>query len=592
MPNPTNSASTQSVSNLASLNGSTWEVGNNFVRFEAVEADLDGEILLVGDATDAGEVDASAYRLPLSGFQLVELPPVPPPAPVNPIAEPGDASVYLTWDAVSGATGYLVKRSMTEGGPYAVRANPATNRFLDAPAANGATWFYVVSAVDAFGEGPESTEVSATPVELVPPPAPSGLLAVRGDTVVDLTWSAAPTATGYLVKRGIHPGGPYVTVGSPATTSYHDTAVLNGLRWYYVVSAVNSAGEGPDSDEASALPMGVTMEMHANFEQFTPSLGTPEVESTLEGPAGGRGAMWNQFADEDSAGPLIDSNGTLTTVAFTTDFTEGRSGGSGNSPMMRSTLTDFGRGLERTLAINGLEANGMYDIWLVSYRDSTAARERTVGVWSMPNVTSSPVPQIIDNRIARNGATFIDGLNYIRFGNVQANGAGQIVCNGNGADTGEGFDDDYRLGLSGFQLWQYGADPLSAFRLWAVDPAQGLSVGVNDGPLDDPEGDGLASLLEFVLGGHPMQVTTGTLPTVGPGSGGWVFEYLRRNESTPPATTQVVEYGNDLDGWTEVPVPASSAGPVTITPGTPFDHVTVVIPVLGASAFARLKVSE
>ena len=191
-----------------------------------------------------------------------------------------------------------------------------------------------------------------------------------------------------------------------------------------------------------------------NFEQFTPGLGTPEVESTLVGPAGGLGTQWNQYADEDSAGTLVDSTGASTTVAFTTNFSEGRSGGSGNTPMFRSTLTDFGRGETRTIEITGLDADGVYDIWLTSYRDSTAARERTFGRWTANNSTTSTSVQFIDNRSGRNGTTFVDGYNFILFESVVADGGGVISFTGKGMTTAEGFDDDYRLGLSGFQIEQ------------------------------------------------------------------------------------------------------------------------------------------
>ena len=60
----------------------------------------------------------------------------------------------------------------------------------------------------------------------------------------------------------------------------------------------------------------------------------------------------------------------------------------------------------------------------------------------------------------------------------------------------------------------------------------------------------------------------------------------------PPATIQVVQYGSDLSGWTDITIPATSSGAVTITPGSPADHVRVVIPNNGGKIFARLKVTQ
>ena len=139
---------------------------------------------------------------------------------------------------------------------------------------------------------------------------------------------------------------------------------------------------------------------------------------------------------------------------------------------------------------------------------------------------------------------------------------------------------------------QAGATPASPYSTWASNPAQGLTAGVNDGPLDDPDRDGIANLLEFTLNGAPMVSSQAILPKLTPSGGNWLFEYDRSDLSLPPATTQVVEYGSDLAGWTPVTIPATSAGSVTISPGTPFDHVTVIIPVLGGKVFVRLKVTK
>jgi hypothetical protein len=175
------------------------------------------------------------------------------------------------------------------------------------------------------------------------------------------------------------------------------------------------------------------------------------------------------------------------------------------------------------------------------------------------------------------------------FRDIVADGAGEINLTMTPATDG---GRNPKLMVSGFQLEEIGSESVSPFRSWAGDPAQGLTVGVNDGPLDDPDLDGLRNLLEFVFGGNPLVPSSATRPTVASVGDAWVFEYERSNPSAPPATTQVVEYGSDLVGWTAVAIPLTSAGAVTITPGNPSDHVSVALPDLGATGFARLKVSE
>ena len=132
----------------------------------------------------------------------------------------------------------------------------------------------------------------------------------------------------------------------------------------------------------------------------------------------------------------------------------------------------------------------------------------------------------------------------------------------------------------------------TGFSAWTSNSAQGLTAGVNDSPSADPDVDGISNLMEFALGGAPMVSSRTILPKLEKPAGNWLFEYDRSDLSLSPATTQVVEYGSDLIGWTQVIIPATSANSVTITLGSPSDRVTVTIPNLGNQLFVRLKVSQ
>lgn len=192
-----------------------------------------------------------------------------------------------------------------------------------------------------------------------------------------------------------------------------------------------------------------------NFYRFTPSLGDPEVASTLEGPGGGLGTSWNQYAANSSSGTMVDSSGAATSVKVTTNFSEGRYDGTAPTlTMLRATLTDFAKGAtNRTVTISGLEANGSYNIWLVSHRHQSTAAERQAGIWATTHATSSPPSQIVDGREgALNGATFVAGVNYALFRSVVANDSGVIAFTGAGGSTNNGFDASYRMHLNGIQI--------------------------------------------------------------------------------------------------------------------------------------------
>jgi fibronectin type 3 domain-containing protein len=182
-----------------------------------------------------------------------------PSAPTGLAATAGNAQASLSWAATSGASSYHVKRSATSGSETQISA-PTSNSYTDTGLTNGTKYFYVVSAVNSGGESANSSEVSATPsAPLTAPATPTGLHATGGNAQVSLSWSASTSAASYNVKRSTANGGPYNTaVASPTVTNYTDTTVSNGTTYYYVVSAVNSAGQSANSAQASATPASPT----------------------------------------------------------------------------------------------------------------------------------------------------------------------------------------------------------------------------------------------------------------------------------------------------------------------------------------------
>jgi fibronectin type 3 domain-containing protein len=179
----------------------------------------------------------------------------PPAPPTGLMATAGNAQVSLSWPASTGAALYYVKRSTTTGGPYGQISSPAATTYTDTGLTNGTTYFYVVSAYNSAGQSANSAEVNATPkAPPVPPPAPANLQATAGNAQVNLTWNASPGATSYHVKRSTTNGSGYTQIAVPTVANYMDTGLTNGTTYYYVVTALNSAGESAISTQASATP--------------------------------------------------------------------------------------------------------------------------------------------------------------------------------------------------------------------------------------------------------------------------------------------------------------------------------------------------
>src|SRR6266850_2303544 len=186
----------------------------------------------------------------------------PPAPPTGLMATAGNAQVSLSWSVSTGATLYYVKRATTSGGPYTQISSPAATTYTDTGLTNGTEFFYVVSAYNSAGPSANSAEVNATPTAPpVPPPAPANLQATAGNAQVSLTWNASAGATSYHLRRSTTNGSGYTQIAAPTAANYVDTGRTNGTTYYYVVTALNSAGESAISAQASATPANVAADV-------------------------------------------------------------------------------------------------------------------------------------------------------------------------------------------------------------------------------------------------------------------------------------------------------------------------------------------
>ena len=94
----------------------------------------------------------------------------------------------------------------------------------------------------------------ALPPAAAAPAAPAGLAAVGGTGQVTLSWTSVSNATTYNVYYATTSGVTKTsgTKISSVSTPYVQTGLTAGTTYYYVVTAVNSAGESEASAQASA----------------------------------------------------------------------------------------------------------------------------------------------------------------------------------------------------------------------------------------------------------------------------------------------------------------------------------------------------
>ena len=256
--------------NASTLNFTDTNVSNGVAYYYYVTA-----VNEFGESEPSNEVSAVPCAVPS------------PPRNLTAIA--GNGSVALSWeppadDGGMAVTNYTIYYG-TNSGNYTMNMTVANlTSYTITGLSNGQRYYFVVSANNGVGESEKSNEVSAVPCTL--PSAPRNLTAVAGNRNVTLTWeppadNGGMSVTNYTVYYGTTPGNytNNITVGN--ITSYTITGLINGQRYYFVVSAINSVGESEKSTESSAMPCTVP----SAPQNLTTVAGNGNVTLTWEPPA-------------------------------------------------------------------------------------------------------------------------------------------------------------------------------------------------------------------------------------------------------------------------------------------------------------------
>ncbi|MGE5328914.1 MAG: fibronectin type III domain-containing protein [Deltaproteobacteria bacterium] len=152
-------------------------------------------------------------------------------------------------------------------------------------------------------------------METIAPPSSPTLSAATSNTQISLSWNTVAGAASYKLKRASTAGGPYTTIAENVTSAaYTDTGLTNGTTYYYVVTAVNSAGESTNSNEASATPQApggnkailvITM---TNGMEKEYDLAISEVNAFIswyDGKASGTGKAYYTISKTFNKGPFL-----------------------------------------------------------------------------------------------------------------------------------------------------------------------------------------------------------------------------------------------------------------------------------------------
>ena len=201
--------------------------------------------------------------------------PTLPGAPTGVSATAGLNSAAVSWTAPSNGGSAITTYTIT---PYisGVAQNSLASTITGSPPATnttitgltgGTTYTFTVTATNAVGTGPASTQSNAvTPTSPTAPAAPTGVTATAGNGSAGVSWTApgngGSAITSYTITpyiSGVAQNSLASTItGSPPATNTTITGLTNGTTYTFAITATNAIGSGPASVQSNAVTPAAT----------------------------------------------------------------------------------------------------------------------------------------------------------------------------------------------------------------------------------------------------------------------------------------------------------------------------------------------
>ncbi len=224
-------------------------------------------------------------------------------------ASGGPDRIALTWNAVAGADGYEIFRSVGVNGGLTLHTTTASASYTDTGLTTGTACYYRIRAYRMVGGtkvyGGLTGTVSATPVMV----SVTNARAVPGGyDSIDLTWNAVTGADGYEIFRSVGVNGGLTLYTTTTAASYTDTGLDTGTTCYYRIRPYWMSGE-------TKVYGGLTGTISA-----TPVLGTVANALAASGGVDSINLTWNAVAGADGYEIFrsVGVNGGLTLHTTTT----------------------------------------------------------------------------------------------------------------------------------------------------------------------------------------------------------------------------------------------------------------------------------
>lgn len=503
----------------------------------------------------------AAVALAVAGAIVPDMAFAVPPAPTGLIAISGDQSVTLRWDPVPGATSYTVRRrsDVATGSYSTVKSGLTSTTYTQTHTvggtgvqivANGARYFYIVTATDATGTSDNSNQARGLPTAPLLPGTEvrwpvSGSAGVDGDVV---RYLFGPRNIGrYDFHAGLDVNGAH---GTPVYAAMAGT-VTRKIAWDGVTT-----GSG-NNLLVNHGQQRWTAYLHLHDFAAGIEVGTAVSAGQLLGYMGRSGASTNHLHFTYMVGLPTESN---------------------NETYSRSPLELLPHTPATGLATAVFREDGSRTV------DLTIPAQHNTVRWII--LRGVGVVRVVDYYdIVAQGSTPRDTQQ--QYG-VELNvAAPTIAYPGGGGTVRLWVKPDAAMPGGDFEptrvtMLDFNGNPLvdrTAYESWKA--ARGLPFDAADE--SDADGDGLPLLVEYALGLDPAVASTAGAPQLTGVPAGDRLEFTYRR--LRPELTYVVEASADLVTW--------SAAGVTQEFAVNGDMITAAVPLdAGGRKFLRLAVSR